>query len=95
MSYSFGVTARDKAAAKAQAAAELDKVVTQQPCHAADRPVVEAAIAGLIDTLGDNPDRDVSVSANGSVSGTWHQDNTVTDVQFSSFSCTVRTLARA
>lgn len=71
MSYGFNVRAADKAGAKTAVAAELDKVVQQQPVHAVDRAAAEAAAGAQIDLLGDDADKDISVSLSGSVGGTW------------------------
>jgi hypothetical protein len=51
MSYSFGVTAGSKADAIAQVAAEFDKVVSNQPPHAADKDAAVAAASGFIALL--------------------------------------------
>lgn len=68
MSYSFNVRAADKAAARAAIAAELDKVVDQQPIHAADRDQAEANAAAALDVIPEPGEgQDISVSVNGYV----------------------------
>lgn len=78
MSYSFTVRADSKAKAKALVAEELDKVVAQQPVHAADRAQALAAVEAYIDIVADNEtteadSKDLVVSVNGSV-GWQHPD---------------------
>lgn len=68
MSYSFTVKAADKAAAKAAVEVEFDKVVATQTIHARDRAAVLANASAVIDLLEDNPDKDITVSCNGSLS---------------------------
>jgi len=70
MSYSFSVTAADKAAAKAAVAAKFDEMVASQPIHARDRAAVLANANAVIDLLADDDTRDVRVSFNGYVSWT-------------------------
>lgn len=69
MSYSITVRAANKAEAKTKVAAELDKVVAQQPAHAHDRAQAEAATFAFIDLVADDDTQDVYVYLNGSVSG--------------------------
>jgi len=80
MSYSFNVRAASKAAALAAVSVELDKVVTQQPVHAADRAAAEAAAVAQVNLLVDDDTRDVSVSVSGSLGGTWNDDGEITDL---------------
>ena len=71
MSYSFNVKGATKAVALAAVIAELDKVVANQPIHAADRAQAQAAAEAFVGIL---PDADESqefhVSAAGWVSWT-------------------------
>ena len=78
MSYSFSIRADSKTTAKAKVAEELDKVLAQQPVHAADRAQALAAAEAFIDILVDNEtteadSQDIVVSVNGSV-GWQHPD---------------------
>lgn len=86
MSYSFTVSAPDKAAAKSAVSAKLDEVMAQQPSHALDRNMAEASAHSFIDLLpGDAPaGQELSVSVNGSVGwrGTWGVDHEVCAVNF-------------
>lgn len=68
MSFSFNFKAADKAAAKAQAEVEVDKVVASQPAHASDKAAALANVGNAIDLLVDDDTKDVSVSMNGYVS---------------------------
>lgn len=68
MSFSFAVTAPTKAEAKAQVAAELDKVVAAQPIHESDRAAVQATAETYVDLLHDEPDHTVGLSVSGSCS---------------------------
>lgn len=68
MSYSFGVKAPNKAAAKEAVAAKFDEVVASQPVHARDRAAVLANANAIIDLLADDDTKDVAVSCNGYVS---------------------------
>lgn len=67
MSYSFSVRGTSKADAKAKVAADFDKVVAGQPIHARDREAALAAAGAFIDLLGDEHEREVSVSVSGYV----------------------------
>lgn len=78
MSYSFSIRAATKSEAKALVAGELDKVLAQQPVHAADRAPALAAAEAFIDVLTDNEtteadSQDIVVQVNGSV-GWQHPD---------------------
>ena len=76
MSYSFTVRADSKDKAKALVAEELDKVVAQQPVHAADRAQALAAAEAFIDVVDHEPEadsKDIMVIVNGSV-GWQHPD---------------------
>lgn len=75
MSYGFKVRASTKVEAKSKVAAEFDKVVAGQACHARDRAQAEAAAAAFIDLLDDDESKDVSVGVNGWVGGTWSAGN--------------------
>lgn len=68
MSYSFGVKAPTKAAAKEAVAAKFDEIVGQQPIHARDRAAVLANANTVIDLLADDDSKDVAVSCNGYLS---------------------------
>jgi hypothetical protein len=67
MSYSFQVKAANKPAAKAAVAAEFDKVVQSQPVHSRDKAQALANANAVIDLLGEDDSKDVSVSCNGYV----------------------------
>ena len=67
MSYSFTVVGDNKADAKSKVAAEMDKVVSQQETHAADKDQAIAAANAFIDILADVTDKKVRVSVNGSL----------------------------
>ena len=71
MSYSFGVTAANKAEAKARVAAEYDKIVAGQSPHAKDRDQAQAAVNAFIDILDDDETKNVSLTVSGSLSGHW------------------------
>lgn len=74
MSFSFTITGKDKAAAKAAVAVEMDKVVAHQPMHARDRAAVQATADAFIDLLADDESKDVRVSCNGYLS--WNGSGT-------------------
>jgi hypothetical protein len=80
MSYSFNITAKDKTEAKQRASENLDAQTKGQPGHDCDRETVRAAIVGMIDALGDNPDRDVRIECYGHASGVW-DDGKVTETR--------------
>jgi hypothetical protein len=65
MSYSFRVTAANKANAVAAVQREMDAVVAAQPIHARDRDAVVATAAALCDLLPDDNSKDVTVSVAG------------------------------
>lgn len=68
MSYSFSVRGADKASVRASISAELDKVVAQQPIHAADRAQAEANANGVIDVIPEpSAGEEISATVNGYV----------------------------
>lgn len=67
MSYSFSVKAETKEAAIAAVADELDKVVSSQPVHEADRAQALAAADAFIALIRDDDTQDILVNVNGSV----------------------------
>jgi hypothetical protein len=68
MSYSFGVIGTSKADAMAKAAAEFDRVVANQPSHAADKEAAVAAASAFINILREPRDSEqVTVSMYGSL----------------------------
>jgi len=67
MSYSFSITAADKASAKSAVAKQLAQVVEQQPVHALDIDAALAAANAFIDLLPDDASQSVHVSMFGSV----------------------------
>ncbi|MGL3208670.1 hypothetical protein [Bradyrhizobium sp. BR 1433] len=67
MSYSFSVTAANKAAAKLAVAARFDEVIGAQPIHARDRELAIANANAAIDMLTDDDTMHVMVSLGGSV----------------------------
>ena len=77
MSYSFTITAANKALALAAVAAQLDAVVAAQPSHEVDRLQAQQTAELFVGLLPDDAERDVRVSMNGSVGGTWLSDNRV------------------
>ena len=80
MSYSFAVRAATKAEAREKIAAEFDRVDVAQPCHVTDRAAAQAAAFAFVDFLQDDETKDVQVSVNGSLGGTWQPDNTITNL---------------
>lgn len=81
MSYSFGVRAANKSAAKSQVAAELAKVVLAQPIHARDQAQAQAAVDSIIELLRDDDTMDVAVNVSGSVS--WVADESLNSANVS------------
>lgn len=76
MSYSFTLKATSKSEALAAVSSKIDEIVQQQPCHAADRAQVLAAVDAFVVLCpepGDN--EELSVAVNGYVSGEWEQGN--------------------
>ena len=67
MSYSFGVRAATKTEAADKATTELDKIVSAQPVHEADRAAIENTVAKLLNVVRDDSSRDVGLSVSGSV----------------------------
>jgi hypothetical protein len=76
MSYSFGVRASNKAAAKEAVAAKFDEMAASQPIHARDRAAALANANAVIDLLADDDTKDVAVSCNGYLS--WNGTGTFT-----------------
>lgn len=73
MSYSFTVAAADKAAAKQRISEEFDRVVHQQPSHAADRDAAVAVGQAFVDALRDpGAGEEIHVNMYGSVG--WKHD---------------------
>lgn len=87
MSYSFSLTAPNKAAAKAAVAAKFDEVVASQPIHARERSAALANAGAAIDALVDDEALHVAVNLSGSVG--WRDqltpsaDNPLTNVSMS------------
>lgn len=79
MSYSFGVKAATKAEAYDACVAAMENVVLSQPSHAKDRDQALANVRAALDILPEVADKDVAVSMNGYLSGTW-SGNDVTEV---------------
>lgn len=79
MSFSFNFRAANKAAAKAQAEAEFDKVVAGQPVHSRDKAAALANVGNAIDLLVDDSTKDINVGVNGRVS--WRGDDTTTPLE--------------
>ena len=72
MSYSFTTKADDKFKLKAAVSDELDKVVAQQPVHAADRGVHQQAAYAMIDLVREpRESEEIVASINGSC---WKDD---------------------
>lgn len=69
MTYSFNVRGVDPAAAKAAVAAKLVEVVAQVSCHVHDQALVQAVANAYIDLLPHTPDREISVTVGGFLSG--------------------------
>lgn len=94
MSYSFSVKAATKADAKAQVAAELDKVVAAQPTHKVDRDAVGVVTDAFIDAVAEpSESEEITVMVSGSVSwrGVAGQDNN----EFTGAEVTTRVYVRA
>lgn len=87
MSYSFTVVGADKAAALVAVAREMEKVVQQQPVHAADRDAAERTAAAFVDLLPTDDTKDVSVSVNGWLQ--WTGSAQEENYSITSGSCTV------
>ena len=69
MSYSFSVTAADRAEAQEKIAAQFDAVVSNQPEHAADRDAAETAVMAFVDLLTEpSEDQQIAVSVSGYLS---------------------------
>jgi hypothetical protein len=82
MSYSFSVRADTKAEALEKVSVELDKVVVQQPVHAADRAQAYASAEAFLEVLpsekAENEDFYVSVSGSVGWRGTQGVDALIT-----------------
>lgn len=83
MSYSFSIRAATKAAAILAVAAAFDQANAQQPCHKLDREQALGAATSFINLLPEDDTRDVAVSMNGYVSGTF-SGNELTHLQAAS-----------
>lgn len=68
MSFSFNVRGATVALALAAVAVELDKVVAQQPVHAADREQIGKVVESHAALLTPDTERDVSIHVSGSIS---------------------------
>ena len=68
MSYSFTVRAETKTDTLRKVAEELDRIVDQQPVHAADRQQAFAVAEAFIEIIPDDATMDYSVSVSGYVS---------------------------
>lgn len=86
MSYSFSVRGKNKADAKQQIVQQLASVVQSQPMHAKDAPQAQAAAFAFVDTLPDDPNKDVTASVSGYLS--WSGDSSAPDIQTANFSIT-------
>lgn len=65
MSFAFVVRAATKLEAKVLATVELAKIVEQQPVHATEANHAMAAITGYVDSLAEDPSKDVVIHCNG------------------------------
>lgn len=74
MSYSFAVRAATKAEAREKIAAEFDRV------EVARAAVFCVLAAVIVDFLQDDETKDVQVSVNGSLGGTWQNDGTISNL---------------
>lgn len=69
MSYSFNITAANKAAAKEAVAKKFDEeAVAHQEIHKRDREIVLATVNNAIDLMATDETRDVTVSCSGNLS---------------------------
>jgi hypothetical protein len=91
MSYSFTVRAANKAEAKEKVAAEMAKVVENQPVHAGDQEQAKAVAAAFIDLLPDDADKDVSISVHGSLgwNGSYPSEYVITGASIGASASTV------
>lgn len=93
MTYSFGIKAENKAAAKEAVAAKFDEaVVGSQPIHARDRAAVLTNAHAAIGLLADDDTKDVAVSCGGYVS--WSGEGAESRLTSVSISCTASHTAR-
>lgn len=94
MSFSFGVVAANKPAAKDAVAAKFDEqVIAYQPMHARDRAAVLANANAVIDLLADDESKDVTVSCSGYLS--WGGPADSPAISTASISCTANHAVRA
>lgn len=87
MSYSFSVTGSTKEEAIEAAKEEMDKVVVNQPPHAADAPAVAAAVNAFVELLADDTSKKVGVSVHGSLS--WKGSDPAISIAGANLSVTV------
>lgn len=85
MSYSFTVTAKDKAEALSKVEIELGNVVRIQSAHKRDQAQALAVAKAFLSLLEDDKSKSVAVSMNGSLMGTW-DGNDLTRVNSASVS---------
>lgn len=71
MSYSLGVRAATKEAAKAAVRVKFAEIVAGQQCHQRDQAAALAAADAQVDLLADDDTKDVAVSMSGSLTGQW------------------------
>lgn len=92
MSYSFSAKGNTKAETIAAVAAELDKVVTSQPVHAADRDQALAVATAFVNLLPEDADKDVSISVSGSLgwTGTYPASHVVSNAQVNVYASLVK-----
>lgn len=77
MSYSFGVRAASKAAAKLAVREKFDQMALQQACHERDKAQALAAADAFIDLVVEDDSKDIVVSMNGSLMGQWSGSDVV------------------
>jgi hypothetical protein len=71
MSYSFSLRAASKEAMCALIATRMAEMAAEQPVHAVDVNQAKNAACAMVNLLPDAPDKDVTVSLSGYVSGHW------------------------
>lgn len=81
MSYSFQAKGATKAEAVAAVVVEMDKVVAQQPIHAADKEQAVTAATAFVNLLPDDDTKNVLVSVSGWLQ--WEGENNITGTSFS------------
>jgi hypothetical protein len=81
MSYSFNVTGKTKAQAKAAALQQVGLFVANQEAHERDALLVANTIAGVVDTL-DEPGegQQIAIQCYGSTGGEWNSMGGMTRV---------------